>query len=120
MALHKKRSTSPKHLPSWINDLVRDNHIFKLELQQLEASLRNIRLLALENQQLLRDLNRSVDHFVNTRSHPTPSGPHSSDQTNRSTTLAHRVVPPAHASTSIAPRVRTARSITSVGNSTQT
>lgn len=51
-----KRSTSPTQPPSWVAELLRSNQLFSRELQLHDSSLREIRLVSLENQRLLRSL----------------------------------------------------------------
>lgn len=68
------RSSSPTQSPSWINELTRSNQMFHRELQLHDASLREIRLISLENQQLLRALTAANEPTVsNSSGQPTRS-----------------------------------------------
>lgn len=107
MASDKKRSNSPTQPPSWLSDLIRENRLFHQGFQNHEMTLREIRLITLENQQLLREFigpsNNSRTVTANSRS---------SAQASSSSSHSHQLVAHASSASSVRGVIPATQSIT--------
>ncbi len=54
------RSSTPTDPPSWIEELFHELQLFQADFRQIELASRELRLITLENQQLLRDLTSTM------------------------------------------------------------
>ncbi len=68
MAPDKKRSHSPTNPPAWLSQLLRDNQLVNEDFRRQETALRELRLMTMENQLLLRDILQATNHRNSTRS----------------------------------------------------
>lgn len=83
-----KKSTSPTRPPAWVTQIIADLQNLRHDIRRQELSIREIRVISLENQQFLRQHNATTGHNSSAHRPISRQSSHSRPQSTNNSSIA--------------------------------